>query len=225
MSNDSSTGGPLSPFGPVQLIGSGPVQLVGAGPVTPYGAGAPAPNEDDPLDDFFQSLVAGLTGIQGQFVRPRFQTEPPALPPVGTNWAAVGVMPDSATDFAPYVRHENVGDGQDRLIRHEVFKVLCSFYGPNAKANGDLLRDSLAIGQNREPLVLAQMALADLSSVTRAPSLEKGRMLNRWDMTLTIRRRIERTFAVRNIEAVDATVVVATADGVIVDTITTTAPD
>jgi hypothetical protein len=220
MSNDSSTGGPLSPIGPVQIVGAGPVQLVGAGPVTPYGAGAPPPNEDDPLDDFFQTLVVNLTGLQGQFVRPRFQAEPPALPAAGVNWAAVGVMPESSSDFAASVVHESDGQGRDRVTRHEVFRVLCSFYGPAAKANGSLLRDALAIAQNREPLFLAQMALADLSDLTRTPELQKGRMLNRWDITLSIRRATERTFPVRNLAGADVTLTGQTSAGTLTRTFT-----
>lgn len=218
--NDSSTGGALSPIGPVQLVGSGPVQLVGSGPVTLYGAGAPPPLEDDALDDFFQALVVSLIGIPGQFVRPRFQQDPPALPPVGTNWAAVGVSPDRHADFAGAFVHEDVGEGQDRLIRHETFSVLASFYGPNAGGNAALLRDSLAVPQNREVLFLAQMALADVSQLTRAPSLEKNKWLNRWDVTLTIRRAVERTFAVLSLESVGVTITAETSAGTLTSTIT-----
>jgi hypothetical protein len=225
MSNDSSTGGPLSPIGPVQPIGSGPVQFVGSGPVTPYGAGTPAPLEDDALDNFFQALVVNLTGLAGQWVRPRFQPNPPALPPVGTNWAAIGVMPDSKADTYPYVGHRGSGNGADMLIQHEELQVLASFYGPNAKANAGVLRDGLMIAQNREILFVNQMSLVSVGTATRAPEMIKNLWLNRWDLPLVIRRGIDRVYPVRNIESLDITLTVETAAGTIVDTITPTAPD
>lgn len=53
---------------------------------------SPAPLEGDALDDFFHDIVAGITGLDTNLVRPRWQETPPPAPKRGTNWAAVGVM-------------------------------------------------------------------------------------------------------------------------------------
>jgi hypothetical protein len=174
---DSSTGGSL-----VQS-GSGPL-------------------EDDALDDFFQALVCGVTGLSGIMVFPRYQQAPPNLPPAGTNWASIGVMPTASADDFPFVGHAEVGGaGQDQLTTHETLLVLASFYGPAAKANAGILRDGMKIAQNREPLFLAGMGLISVGPATRAPELVKSLWLNRYDITLTVRRAITRVFPVLDLAA------------------------
>ena len=179
MTSDSSTGGFLSP------------------------SGSP-PLDDDALDDFLQALVVGITGLPGQMVRPRWQEEPPNLPPVGTNWAAIGVTHRTADTFA-VEQHDGSGQGADTLIRHESVDLLCSFYGPLAETNGALLRDGLGIAQNREVLQANSMGIVSVGDLTKAPELVKNRWLNRTDLTVVIRRQITRTYPVLNLLSAEIT--------------------
>lgn len=80
---DSSTGGLLAPSGPP----------------------GPAPVEDDKLTDILQELVAGITGLAGTLVRPRWQPRPDPLPAYNVNWVGMGIS-DRQSDAFPSVQHE-----------------------------------------------------------------------------------------------------------------------
>lgn len=183
MPNTSATGGPLAP------------------------SASPAPLEGQALLDFIQDLVVGITGLDGTVVRPRWQPEPPNVPSGGTAWAAIGVTSRTA-DTYPYVTHDSVND-VDAMQRHEILNVLCSFYdtgaGGQADAYAALLRDGIAIGQNREKLFLAGMGLVDVGELMAVPSLLKQRWLYRVDLPLVIRRQIDRTYPVLTILTGEAT--------------------
>lgn len=173
MTNDSSTGGYLTPTGV-------------------------APLEDEALDDLLHDVVAGITGLANELVRPRWQPEPPPTPDWGADWCAMGIMHRTADTFA-VEGHDSAGEGSDYLIRHEVLSLLCSFYGPNSQAKGALLRDGLSIAQNREALAGSGIALVSVGDLTKAPELVKNRWLNRADLPVVLRREIMRTYPVLNV--------------------------
>ena len=179
--NTSATGGPLAPL-------------------------PPAVEDDRPLEDFLQSIIVGITGLPGPMVRPRWQPEPPALPPRGTDWAAIGIVRSTPDVFA-FERHVPIGDGDDEFQRHEVFDLECSFYGPNADEYADLLRDGLAVAQNREPLFLVGIGVVQSGIRTRAPILLKEKWLKRSDLTVTLRREIRRTYPVLTVLKAGGTLV------------------
>jgi hypothetical protein len=178
MANDSSTGGFLLPDGAIT-----------------------APLEDETLDDFLHDIVAGVTGLGGTLVRPRWQPEPAAIPSFGTDWLAFGIVSRRADSFAVEI-HDGSGAngaGVDILIRHEELDLLCSFYGPNCQGYGSLLRDGICVAQNREALFLAGMGLISVGDLTRAPELIKNRWVPRCDLTMRLRREIRREYAVLNL--------------------------
>jgi hypothetical protein len=183
MPNNSSTGGTLSP------------------------APSPAPLEDDALDDFMGDQIAAITGLdRNAAVLRRFQQEPPNLPAAGTDWVAFGVG-DSDQDFTAAVIHTSTqGQGVDTLGRNEVLDLVCSFYGPNARANAGLLADGLQIGHNREPFMLAGMSIVDTGRPQRAPQLLKNIWFNRIDLTIRVSRWIVRQYAVLDVASATATI-------------------
>lgn len=188
MSNDSSTGGPLLPLNTY-----------------------PAPLEGQALNRFLQTWVAGLTGLDGTLVRPRWQAEPPSFPVDGTAWAAIGVTRRPSDTF-PHVRHDPTGEGFDVLYRHERLAMLCSFYDLGTNGQADyycaLLRDGGAIAQNREILILNQFELVNFDEPIAVPVLTKQRWLYRVDMVVNLRRVIVRAYPVLNLKR---------AEGIIVD--------
>ena len=88
MTNTSATGGFLSPLS------------------------TPAPLEDQALADFFQQYVAGITGIAGNLVRPRWQAEPPNIPQVASDAFKEQVSREPNTDA---LRRQAVRDGMRPL--------------------------------------------------------------------------------------------------------------
>lgn len=171
----------------------------------------PAPLEGQDLNRFIQQWVVGITGLDGDMVRPRFQSEPPNIPDEGQVWAAIGIM-DQPSDTYPAVIHHGGDDldgGYDELQRHEDLHLLCSFYdlGTNGQAQtyAKLLRDGIAIPQNREVLTRNDFGYVSVGQVLPVPSLLKVRWLYRVDLGVVLRREVKRVYAVENIASANGT--------------------
>jgi len=187
MANDSSTGGYILP------TGSGP----------PY---------DAALDAIFQAMIVGITGLPGNMVRPRWQPNIPKQPPPATDWCAFGVTVQ-APDDGPAIVHNGAGNGSDTYIRHEQVDVLASFYGPNGAQYAQQLADGLSIPQNLEQLKANDMNSVVTGDIRSAPDLINEQWVRRYDMQLTFRRKITRTYAVLNILTAQGTVQTNTVTG------------
>jgi hypothetical protein len=185
--------------------------------------------EDDALDDFLQMLVAGITGLPGAMVRPRWQTQEPILPPIDTDWSAIGIVSRDGDTYSTEW-HEGGGPTSDignyeigaspiggalspgasgpassSIIRHETLNIVATFYGPNCQGNAALLRDGLGLAQNREVLFLARMGLQEIGQLARGPELVKGNWLGRVDLPFSIRRAIVRNYAILNLRQLQGT--------------------
>lgn len=157
---------------------------------------APPANDID-LDLVFQALVAALTGLSGQFVRPRWQGEPSDPPDFGATWASVGVTATEDDQFPVQSFVDGVGIV---LIRHETIDVLCSFYGAKAQRAARMVRDNILIGQNTDQLAPYGISYVWTSSPTKAPALIQNRWTNRIDVTLTFRRQVEEQYNVLSLQ-------------------------
>lgn len=160
----------------------------------------PDPNTDppfgQPLEDFMQQVLAGITGLPGNMVRPRWQPEAPNLPDAGVNWLAFGIQTIDS-DTYPAVQHTN---NLDTLYRDEEFEIQCSFYGVKAQYFASTLRDGLVVQTNLDVLREAGVAPVSSGSIIRAPSLVKELWLDKYDLALRFCRRITRTYPVLNLE-------------------------
>lgn len=177
------------------------------GYINPLPAPAPQPLEGQPLTDFLQQVVAGVTGMPGPSVLPRWQAEPPTVPATFTAWAAVGITRRQADTFA-YVVHDSPGGndpGHDELQRDELIHLLCSFYdtgsGGQADNNAALLRDGLQIEQNRAILKANNIGLVSVEDAVILPTLMKQRWLYRVDHNIVLRARIQRFYPVLDLLA------------------------
>jgi len=186
MTNTSATGGPLAPSAPP----------------------APQPLEGQALLDFLQGLFVGILGIDGKLVRPRWQPEPPNIPTEGNAWIAFGVTA-RPSDTYPFIGQLSGVDDANQLQRHEQLTILLSLYdlgsGGQADALAALLRDGLAVPQNRELLQLNLMGLTEVGEPIAVPSLLKERWLYRVDMTVVIAREILRNYPVLPLQEVVGT--------------------
>lgn len=176
----------------------------------------PAPLEDPALTDFFQALVAGITGFPGDLVFPRWQEEPPNLPAFGVNWAAIGIVDGEPDTYAATLYQP--GTQQYQLQRHEQIDLLASFYGPCSRAYAQAFSDGLQIPQNREVLTLNTMGLTNSGRIQRAPARIKNRWTVRDDLPFRVKRGIKRVYTVPSIEKFQAGLEVdgaVTGDGVL----------
>lgn len=163
--------------------------------------GAPVPY-DDALDDALHDILAGIGGYTDPaMLRPRWQPEPPNQPDFADDWLAFGVVRTDPDTFM-WEGHDPAGDGgagQDVAELSELVDVLMSFYGPRAQGFCEILRMGLQIEQNRAALNVLHMDVVAVGAPIIVPALLKNRWVRRVDATVTLRRRVQRTYAVRNL--------------------------
>lgn len=134
-------------------------------------------------EDVLHDLIAALTGLPGNLVRPRWQPRPAKTPGPGTSWCALGVTARTSPGSQVRVDADDI-----RVETHEVLDVLVSFYGPQAPALALAVREGLRVSLNREGLRAANMAFVGAGQMVRAPELVNTAWLNRVDLPLTFRR-------------------------------------
>lgn len=171
MINNSASGGYLLPT-PEQLL---PGQLT--------------------FDQFIQTVFVGISGLQGDLVRPKWQIDPPKQPDITVDWLSIGLSEDDS-DTNAFVGVDSSGNNQ--FMRMEALTVQCTFYGPNSLSYGKLVRDGFQIRQNLETLQSANMNFVNTSSMTRIPDLVNERWVDRWEMSVYMRREILRVYPILN---------------------------
>jgi len=174
MTTDSSTGGYLAPSGVI------------------------APTEGADLDLQLQAAVVGITGLDGAYVRPRWQATSPKQPEASVNWCAISVTEINPDDGA-YIKHRSGILENDDYVRHEGIEVLVSFYGTSSQSYASILRDGIAIPQNMEALNAVGIYFKECGSIRSVPELINQQWIKRVDMTVSLRRKVKRTYSVLNI--------------------------
>jgi hypothetical protein len=167
------------------------------------------------LEDVLHDMLAGITGLAANKVRPRFQPAPPKQPPHTVDWCAFGIADDDTAGFSA-VSHDGTGDGTDTVISWAELNVLASFYGPNAWDLAGRLRSGLAIEQNRAQLRAAGLALGWAGRRVKTGELVNQSWILRVDLPLLLRNEERRTYGVLNI--VCGSVTIETDTGLIVQT-------
>jgi hypothetical protein len=172
---------------------------------------SPAPAYDLVLAQQIQATVAGITGLAGNLVRPRWQPNPPAQPTKDTDWCAVGITTTTSEPFTTSVHDgfDNNGDGTSTEYRDVQMTVLASFYGPASAGYAATLRDGFAIQQNRAALLSMGLAFVRPGNIINASGLINAENLNRYDFDFTLRRRDARTYAVPNIRTASGDIIAA----------------
>lgn len=181
MANTSASGGYLQPAPPLTSSG------------------------DDDFIDVIQEMVCGITGIDGHWLFPRWQTSPPTMPEWDVSWGALGFSEVHSDVFAATI-HRSEGNGRDTLIRQIEIDVVVTFYGPDSGKYVEMLQQGLQIAQNREILFLHGLAFVESSHITSNAELINQRWISRYDITLTIRRMRILDYNVQNLLSSQGTV-------------------
>lgn len=149
--------------------------------------------QDEELDKLFTRMIRGVTGIDGQLVRPRWQPEPPNQPDYNVAWAAMGI---TKSDDDRNVFKRQVDALTMELEYDQVLSVLVSFYGPRAGEMAALFKDGLQVDQNRVELKSQRVKLTECQEARKLPALFKEKWLKRIDVASTWRRRVTRRYSV-----------------------------
>lgn len=164
-----------------------------AGWLTPINAGA---DYDEELERVLSQWVRGITNLPNGLVRPRWTPTQATIPAVGINWCAFGI---TAVPSADYPAYEHPSEGAMEISRHEDIECLATFYGPKSQYYGALFRDGLSVKQNNDQLNTYGLSVSKFGGLTPAPELINNQWLRRIDITVHLRRKVSREYAIKNI--------------------------
>lgn len=156
-----------------------------------------APCHDAALDAL-QALIAGITGLPADLVRPRWQPEPPREPGPSVNWCAFGITSYEPLNF-PEIRHHGAGEGHDEVVDHETLTVLTSFYGPAHVDIARHFRRGVHAPQHRAMLRPAGLVFVRAVGLIPMPALVSMQWRARADLTLIFRLTTRSTFPSLNL--------------------------
>ncbi len=166
-------------------------------PIAAPGYMLPIPGDPLPqgltLPQFIQTVLAGITGLPGPLVRPKWQAKPPKQPDLSVDWLAFGINEDEGDDNA-YVGYN--ADGSAMLQRHVGLTVGCKFTGPNALRYVGFLRDGFQVQANRDALTRANMGFTETSRAVAVPDLVNEQWVTAFEMSVSLRRQVQRIYPI-----------------------------
>jgi hypothetical protein len=156
-----------------------------------------------PLINFLQQWIAGVSYIEETLVRPRWQPQPPNIPAFGTDWVAIGIAEFRPIGIYPSgARLWYAQPGIQQLQRFEEFELLCSWYGPHCEEFAGNLHDGSQVWQNYWVLNRAGIKLVEVHALRHVPELIREQYTDRIDMEITFRRVVIRDYPILSIRGV-----------------------
>ena len=153
---------------------------------------------DEELERILSRWISNVSGLPGKTMYPKWQPKDKVrpFPAPDTSWCAFGISDLPSTDYPAFIHQTE--DGSE-LSRHEDINCFISFYGPSGSANSSLFRDGISINQNNDELNTYGLSVTSFTRITPAPEVINSQWVRRYDMTVSLRRKIIRKYAIKNI--------------------------
>lgn len=168
--------------------------------LTPVGA---IPLYDDDLDTVFRQFIAGVTGLDEQFVLPIWDGTSPDQQADDTNWCKAGVVSYGGNP-GPSIVHNGMDatdpdDGTDVLTWQEELALQTRFYGPKAGFYAALLKYGCMVKQNADELLEKGIAFSSADKTVSEMVTVNNLEVKETTFSLYFRRSVSFTYQVRNI--------------------------
>lgn len=156
-------------------------------------AGPPA-DYDEELERQISRWIRSVSGLPPKMVLPRFTQTQPKIPEAGTDWCGFGI-----TDFQDEHSPAQVqsGDQHHEQWTHERIEILCCFYGLNGQRFAARFRDGMMVSQNNDELSRAGLTFTEHSRIRPAPEFINNQWVRRYDITVTLRRKVVREYGIK----------------------------
>lgn len=139
------------------------------------------PIEGQALRRAIQQWLAGVTGLHGAMVRPRFQKNAPPWPDNEVNWLAFNES--NRTPIGNNFQRDTL------TLSHVSVEFTIRTYGPEAAGIASDLRDGCQLGNNRDQLRQYGFGFTKISpAVMLGDEDPNGEYRDCWQMTLTLQR-------------------------------------
>jgi len=153
---------------------------------------------DAPLLDVIHDWIAGITGLKGDHVIPKWQRESNNPYDIADTWVSFGIMKRKADTFACEVWE----DTRYILSRNESIRLLASFYGDQADQYVSIFREGMQVSQNLDFLRARNMTLSYSGDIVNVPEMIKYEWVYRQDLAFEIVRQIRYNYPILNLTSV-----------------------
>ncbi|WP_426576684.1 phage neck terminator protein [Xenorhabdus stockiae] len=155
-----------------------------------------SPDYDEALERELSRWIRAVAGLEPKTVFPRWTDPQPKIPPAGSHWCAFGIM-NIREDANPSAIQ--FSDKHHAQWSHETLDILCCFYGPSGQRIATQFRDGLFITQNNDELSRKGLTFQQCSQIQPAPELINNQWQRRYDVTVTLRRKIVRNYGIQSL--------------------------
>ncbi|RXK34385.1 hypothetical protein BBD39_10935 [Arsenophonus endosymbiont of Bemisia tabaci Asia II 3] len=157
---------------------------------------------NDGLNRLLSRWVCGVSGLPAKHVLPRWQRDQAPLPSPDITWCAFGLI-DIESEANPALVNQR--DESNELWQYETLTCLTSFYGKDGMVYAARFRDGLMLSQNNAELNKSNLTLGNFSQITGFPELINNQWVNRFDITIYLRRKVVRRYYIKSVK--DANVI------------------
>ncbi|OBU09853.1 hypothetical protein [Morganella psychrotolerans] len=158
-------------------------------------AGKPA-DYDEELERQISRWIRAVSGLPPKMVLPRFTEVQPKIPEAGTDWCGFGIM-DFQDEHSPAA--VQAGELHNEQWTHERIEILCCFYGRRGQHFAAQFRDGMMVSQNNDELSRTCLTFTEHSRIRPAPEFINNQWVRRYDITVTLRRKVVREYGIKTL--------------------------
>lgn len=171
-------------------------------------AGWLTPVSDDPaydntLEEYIKGLVQGICGLDENYIISVDSANFSSVITASENSCAFTLNKISTEGDAALVNQQ---EEKAELYQNEIIECLLHFYGSAAQGYAARFRDGSQLSQNHAQLQQLSLGIREFSPLTTASELINDTRKRRYEMTVTLVRKIVREYGIHSLVATPVTI-------------------